>query len=244
MVLRGTRLMAACLAVSFLGACAGLPKSPRSIVVSGSSSVFVVPDQVEVSIGIEKSSKNVNEAKLLSDQSMARILEVAKSFKIPDADIQSDYNRVDLENTDPEGRREGYRFVARRSVRILLKDTKIYDALTGKLFAVGANVLSDVNFKTSMQKAQEAKARRQALQVAKQKAKEMANELGLTLGSPLMISDLSGGAVHFAAMDASADMSGGMAMRKGAASPALGPTLALGQLEISAEVSVRFEMSE
>lgn len=243
MALRGTETIVVILSATLLGACASLPKSPRSIVVSGSSSVFVVPDQVEVSIGIEKSSKNVKDAKLLSDQSMARILEVAKAFKIPDTDIQSDYNRVDLENTDPEGRREGFRFVARRSVRILLKDTKIYDALTGKLFEVGANVLSDVNFKTSTQKAQEAEARRRALQAAKQKAKDMANELGMELGAPLLISDLSGGATHYAGMEASADMNISAAMRKGGGASPSGPTLALGQLEIQAEVSVRFEMN-
>lgn len=217
--------------------CSSLPKGLRTISVTGQGLVSSVPDQVEIAIGIENNGKNVKDVKKENDQSMARILSAAKEFKVDEKDLQSEYVRIDAEYVpDERGNAPRKSFVARRTVRILLRDMNSYDALIAKLFDAGANVLNNVDFRSSKRLALESDARKLAIADAKKKAALMAGELGLSLGKAVEISDQAIGS------EGPSHRGGMMAMAKVAMDSA-GPTLAAGQLEVASQVGIIFELN-
>ncbi|RYZ58680.1 MAG: DUF541 domain-containing protein [Proteobacteria bacterium] len=217
--------------------CSSLPKGLRTISVTGQGIVSSVPDQVEIAIGIENNGKIVKDVKKENDQNMARILNAAKEFKVAEKDLQSEYVRIDAEYVpDERGNAPKKSYVARRTVRILLRDMNSYDALIAKLFDAGANVLNNVDFRSSKRLELESEARKAAIANAKKKAALMANELGLSLGKAVEISDQA------IASEAPSHRGGMMAMAK-MEEDSSGPTLAAGQLEVSSQVGIIFELN-
>jgi uncharacterized protein YggE len=214
--------------------CSTLPKGARTISVTGEGLVSSVPDQVEIAIGIENNGPNVKDVKNQNDQNMARILSAAKQFKVEERDLQSEYVRIDAEYVpDERGNAARKSYVARRTVRILLRNMNSYDALIAKLFDAGANVLNNVDFRSSRRLDLQTEARKLAIADAKKKASFMANELGMSIGRAIEMSDQA---------IASEPMSHrGGAMAKMAMDSA-GPTLAAGQMEVSSQVGIVFEL--
>lgn len=204
------------------------------ITVSGKGSVRVVPDQVSITVGFVTRDKDAQVAKNTSDKVMRNIIDAAKKNKIADKDIQSDYTQIELENFYNNTGNDPKVFIARRSLRVLLRKIDQFDILTAALFTAGANNLSSVEFNHSKEDDYRVRSKVLAIKYAKETAELLAKEAGLTLGVAKSI-DLGGSIRQYALYKAS---TAGM---DAASSASTSPSISQGEVEISTELNVTYE---
>jgi uncharacterized protein len=205
-------------------------KQVPSINVSGEGKVKVAPDQASISISIETKGTKVDDVKRENDKKMDDVLKFIKSSNIAKEDYQT--QRVSLNpNYDYEKKKHNY--IATQTVQILLKDLSKYDALMEGLVDEGINRIDNVEFKTSKLKELQSEARKLAVRDAKAKAEDFVSVLGQKVGKAILISDNTQSYVPQPRMYA---MKSSMAMDESAQRE----TLAIGEIEITANVSVNF----
>jgi len=204
-------------------------KQVPMISVSGEGKVKIAPDQASISISIETKGTKADDVKKENDKKMDAILKFIKKSNIAKEDFQT--QRVSLNpNYDYEKKKHNY--IATQSVQILLKDLTKYDELMEGLVDEGINRIDNVEFKSSKMKELQSDARKLAIKDAKAKAEDFVSVLGQKVGKAILISDNSQNynprpvmyAMKSMAMDESAPRE----------------TLAVGEIEITANVSVSF----
>ena len=198
--------------------------------VSGEGKVKVAPDQALISISIETKGTKAADVKEENDKKMDVILKFIKKSNVAKEDFQT--QRVSLTpNYDYEKKKHNY--IATQSLQILLKDLSKYDELMEGLVNEGINRIENVEFKSSQMTQLQSDARKLAVKEAKAKAEDFVSVLGQKVGKAILISDNSQSynprpilyAMKSMAMD------GAEASRE---------TLAVGEIEITANVSVSF----
>jgi uncharacterized protein YggE len=205
-------------------------KQVPSINVSGEGKVKVAPDQASISISIETKGTKADDVKRENDKKMDAVLKFIKNSNIAKEDYQT--QRVSLNpNYDYEKKKHNY--IATQTVQILLKDLSKYDALMEGLVDEGINRIDNVEFKTSKLKELQSDARKLAVKDAKAKAEDFVSVLGQKVGKAILISDNTQAYVPQPRMYA---MKASMAMDESAQRE----TLAIGEIEITANVSVNF----
>jgi len=204
-------------------------KQVPSINVSGEGKVKVAPDQASISISIETKGTKADDVKRENDKKMDAVLKFIKSSNIAKEDYQT--QRVSLNpNYDYEKKKHNY--IATQTVQILLKDLSKYDALMEGLVDEGINRIDNVEFKTSKLKELQSDARKLAIRDAKAKAEDFVSVLGQKVGKAILISDNTQSYVPQPRMYAMKSTSMDESATK--------ETLAIGEIEITANVSVNF----
>lgn len=199
--------------------------------VSGEGKVKVAPDQGIISLGVENTGKDAAEVKKANDIIIEKIIKFIKQNNIPQTDFQT--TNVSLyKNYDYEKKK--YSYVASQTVTVILKDLKKYDGFMMGITDTGVTNIHGVEFKSSKMEVYEAEARKKAMLNAKQKALDYVSVLGgQKIGKAILITDNSQtyypqpmfkGAMRTEAMDAAAPRE----------------TLAVGEIEINANVQVAF----
>ena len=207
-------------------------KQVPQISVSGEGKVSVKPDQVVVNFGVENLGKDATEVKKLNDETVDKVLKFIRDFGISTSDFKT--TNVSL-NRDYDYEKKKYNYRASQSITIILKDTSKYDDLMMGLVDNGINTISNVEFKSSKMVQLQSDARKLAVKDAKAKADDFVFVLGQKVGKAILISDNSQTYNPQPRMYAMKAMA--MAM-DGAAAPI--ETLAEGEIEITANVSVSF----
>jgi uncharacterized protein YggE len=200
-----------------------------SINVSGEGKVKVAPDQASITISIETKGTKAEDVKKENDKKMDAVLKFIKNSNIAKEDYQT--QRVSLNpNYDYEKKKHNY--IATQTVQILLKDLSKYDALMEGLVDEGINRIDNVEFKSSKMKELQSDARKLAVKDAKAKAEDFVSVLGQKVGKAILISDNTQTYVPQPRMYAMKSMSMDESATK--------ETLAIGEIEITANVSVNF----
>ena len=201
------------------------------ISVSGEGKIKVKPDQVAINFGVENTGKDAAEVKKLNDETVDKVVKYIKKFGIPTTDFQT--TNVSLhKNYDYNTKKHLY--YASQNISILLKDVSKYDELMMGLMDNGINNISNIEFKSSKIEDYKSDARKAAMRDAKHKAEDYVSVLNQKVGKALIISDNS--ATYYpnpvmykgAAMAMEADASGNR------------ETLAVGEIEVIANVNVSF----
>jgi uncharacterized protein len=218
------------LAVLFMGITyAQEQKQVPMINVSGEGIVKVAPDQVLILISIESKGTRADEVKRDNDKKMDAILKFIKKSNIPKEDFQT--QRVALNPTyDYEKKKHNY--IATQSLQILLKDISKYDDLMEGLVDEGINKIDNVEFKSSKMKDIQSEARKLAIRDAKAKAEDFVAVLGQKVGKAIFIADNTSIDTPQPRMYAMKSMAMDESVSK--------ETLAVGEIEIKANVSVSF----
>ena len=202
------------------------------VTVSGEGKIKVQPDEAVITIGVENIGENATEVKKKNDATVDAVIKYLKSIKLPEADYQT--QRVSLHRNYDYNKKK-YNHVASQTITIHLKDLSKYDAVMGGLIDAGVNNIQGVEFKTSKLAQYEQQARTEAALDAKKKAADYATALGQKAGKAIVISDSSQSyyPVMRPMMKAyeSADAAGAQM-----------ETLAIGQIEIKANVTISFEL--
>ena len=205
-------------------------KQIPSINVSGEGKVKVAPDQASISISIETKGSKADDVKQQNDKKMDAILKFIKNSNIAKEDYQT--QRVSL-NPNYDYEKKKYSYIAIQTLQILLKDLSKYDVLMEGLVDQGINRIDNVEFKSSKMKELQSDARKLAVKDAKAKAEDFVSVLGQKVGKALLISDNSQSYVSQPRMYA---MKSSMVMDESVPRE----TLAIGEIEITANVSVSF----
>ncbi|WP_415060436.1 SIMPL domain-containing protein [Flavobacterium sp.] len=200
------------------------------IAVTGEGKVTVQPDQAVINFGVQNTGKDAAEVKKMNDEIVDKVMKFIKKFGIPSTDVQT--TNVSLHKSyDYDKKKHNYQ--ASQSITITLKELKKYDELMMGLVDNGINNISNVEFKSSKIEEHKVTARKQAILDAKKKAEDFATALNQKVGKAIVITDNSQPiyqppmykSVNFARDESSSQ-----------------ETLAIGEIEISTNVSVTFQL--
>ncbi|OXA95234.1 SIMPL domain-containing protein [Flavobacterium hercynium] len=206
-------------------------KQIPQINVNGEGKVKVAPDQVCISATVETKGTNVKEVKKQNDEKIDAVLKFIKKMNIPTADFKT--KQVAL-NPQYDYDKKKTNYNATQTIEIVLKDLTKYDEVMEGLVQQGINRLDRVTFESSKIKQYETEARKLAIKDAKAKAEDYVSVLGQKVGKAITISDNTQ-VYHPQPMYAT--------MRMKESSDAMGAsneTLAIGEIDITANVSVSF----
>lgn len=199
--------------------------------VNGEGKITVAPDQADITVGVTNTGADAAEVKQANDKAIDTVIKFLKSQKLQQADYQT--QRVDL-NRNYDYNKKKYSYVASQTIVIHLKDLSKYDALMMGLTDAGINTIEGVAFKTSKQADYESEARIKAVADAKKKAGDYAGALGQKVGKAVTVTDNT--QVFYPQVYR-------MEMKtKDMAADAPQETLAIGEITITANVNIAFEL--
>lgn len=220
-------------------------ESPRLITVTGEAEIKVTPDEVIVTFGVESLAEKLEAAKTANDEIVARALEVARRHEIEDKHVQTDYFQVETDYDHTSGRGyvlEGY--WVRRNVVVTLRDMSKFEDLVSDMLEAGVNHVHGVDFRTTELRKHRDRARSLAIQAAREKGVMMAGELGQRIGRPHSISEGRAGWWSWYGRWWGSSWRGRMSQNVIQEAPGGmgGGTLAPGQIAVTANVTVAFEL--
>jgi uncharacterized protein len=237
----------ACLAVvsvlSLAGA-ADAEESPRTISTSGNADIRVVPDEVEITLGIETRHRDLQIAKKQNDDRLAKIMGAIRALKIDPKSIQTDYLAIEPEyKTENNNERVVYSYTVRKNIGVVLRDIVKFDQLVADAVSAGTNHVHNIQFRTTQLRKHRDQARIMAIRAARDKAVALAKELGQKVGRPRTISEGHFGYYGpYSTWGNRFGQSQNMMQQAGPSEGSESPGLALGQIAISASISVTFEL--
>jgi uncharacterized protein YggE len=222
--------------VGILSACSTIgakSEMTRSINVSGTGEVYVVPDIAYVYVGTRSQAADVGTALSENNEQAQSIATVLSNLGLDPKDIQTTaFNVYPMQNYDQNGQPTDTQYVVENTVYVKVRDLTKLGELLDAVVKGGANQINGISFDIQDRKAAETEARRQAIEDAKAKATEIASAAGVELGDLITISvssSASGTPVYAA-------KGGGYAM------DASTTPIASGQLLITADASLSYEL--
>ena len=203
----------------------------RSVSVTGMGEASGVPDQAEVSAGVQILADTVLEATQENQSIVERIMVALEKQGIPEEKIQTSNYSIWAEQDYQEPRQNrisGYRVSNIVSIRI--DDvSKVGDVLAAVTNA-GANSIHGIQFGVKDTAALEQDARKAAMEDARARAEALATLAGVQLGEVLSISTSYGAGPPGPMMARSFEMT------DAAAAPGISP----GQQSVNVQVNVSF----
>jgi len=221
------------------------------ITVSGTAEVLIAPDQVVCSLDVTKTNKDLQTAKRLNDESVAKLLELARRYSVSPQDVQTTQISVDMkyesvrdartriysDDGDEIGKRIFKGYEVSKTVKVRLTDLSRFDAFFGEALQTGISSVYSVTFETSKLREHRDKAREMAMKAAKEKATAMAASVGQNIGRAIKITEGNlGGPPAIYGANANSIAS------TGSFSESL-VTFAPGAIKIEAQVTVSFQLN-
>lgn len=228
-----------------------------TIAVSGTAQVLVVPDQVELRLGITTRNPDLIRAKSENDERIAAVLNKLKALGLGQRELQTDAIHV-----QPEYRTDGGNppiltgYLVQRHLVVTLKEVSKFEALLEAAIQAGANEVLNIQFCSTELRKHRDQARQMAIRAAREKGELFTRELGLKLGAATNITEQSqdnlfssysyygmyGG--YWQSRSGGYGLQNNITFAGGNPEPspeASNQTFAPGQIRISASVSVQFE---
>lgn len=200
------------------------------ITVTGEGKIKVTPDQVSISVSVESKGIKATDVKKENDTKVDGVLKFIKKMGIAKEDFQT--TRVSL-NDQYDFDKKKHNYVALQSIQILIKDLAKYDEIMEGLVDSGINNIGNIDFQSSKVEMYKSEARKLAIQNAKLKAQDYVGALGQKMGMAFTIVDNSQDNYSRPRYEM-------MAMKMGDSAFGGKETLAIGEIEVSANVSVSF----
>jgi uncharacterized protein len=214
------------------------------ITVTGQAEVKVAPDEVVFNLEVETLNKELATAKALNDESVRKVLALARKYQIPERNVQTDYISVTpryYQASGPEDRsrdREFLGYEVSKRIVIILSDVSRTESLLSDALTTGVNYVRGVEFRSTQIRKIKDQARMLAIRAAQEKAIALTREIGQTIGKAYTIREDEPGRYDNRTMMQNNSIVGG----SGATTSDDETTIALGQISIQARVVVSFEL--
>lgn len=214
---------------------AGAASAAGTISVSGTGVVSAPPDMATMSIGVTEQAKDAQDAMRRASESVAGILARLEAMGIDKSNVQTRRITVNPVWSDRRGGSENppkiTGFVAGNSLSVKVTDLTKLGGLLDQVMSEGANDFRGLSFGLQDPEPATNAARRAAVADAMAKAKLYAEAAGVELGDVLSISE-QGGRPRPVMMEMAAarDMSS--------------TPIAEGEVSVTAEVSIVFEIED
>ncbi|HEV7745322.1 MAG TPA: SIMPL domain-containing protein [Pyrinomonadaceae bacterium] len=210
------------------------------ITVTGQAEMMVVPDEVAFSLSVASMEKELPAAQEKNDQIVKTLLAIARQYQLPANKVQTGYISVSQRFTDEEVTKKPPVFLGytvTKNVGIILQDVSKAEALLADIFKSGVSSIQGVSFRTSQLRKYKDQARAMAIKAAQEKAIALTKEIGQSIGKAYTITEEAPNTYAYAQNRSNNFMIDGVSN-----SPSEGSTLALGQISITAQVTVSFEL--
>jgi len=207
----------------------------RTVSVTGSGQVFLVPDVAYVYIGVHSQSENVAEALSQNNDQAQAVSDALKKLGVDQKDIQTtSFNIYPQQQYEPNtGTVTGTIYMIDNTVYVTVRDLEKLGELLDAVVRSGANSINGISFDVVDKESAMSEARGLAISNAKKQAEELASASGVSLGDVQMITTSSVGST-FNPKELYYGMGGG---GMAAASPA---PVSAGQLVLSLDVTITY----
>lgn len=204
----------------------------RSVNVSGSGKVYVVPDVAYIYIGVRSQADKVGDALNDNNQQATAVASALKELGVEAKDIQTTaFNVYPQQEYGPDGQITRNYYTVENTVYVSVRDLTKLSNILDTVVRSGANSINGISFDVQNRAAAEAEARKLAIADARARADEIASAAGIQIGSVLNLSVYSSGspvAVY-------EGKGGSMAMD-------VNVPVAAGQMVITAEASITYKI--
>jgi uncharacterized protein YggE len=224
-------------------------ETPRTITVTGEAEIRVVPDEVEITLGVETWNTKLDSAKHENDSRVEAIIETVQDFGVKPQHIQTDHLSLDMtyNSYSYNEMRKVTGYVVRRTVVVTLRDISKFDALLSELVESGANTIHGIQFRTTELREHRDNARELAINAAREKAVALAGELNQSIGLPQNIREDQAGwwswySHGWWGARYGGTMSQNVIQESTSVATLSDSGMAPGQISITAQVTVVFEM--
>ena len=213
------------------------------ITVTGQAEVKVAPDEVVFRLEVETLNKELATAKALNDESVRKVIALARKYQIPERNVQTDFISVTprfYEATGPEDRgrdREFLGYEVSKRIVIALNDVSRTESLLSDVLTTGVNYVRGVQFRSTQIRKIKDQARQLAIRAAQEKAIALTREIGQTIGKAYSIQEDEPGRYDNRSM-----MQNNSIVSSSTTTSSEETTIALGQISIQARVVVCFEL--
>jgi len=207
------------------------------ITVTGQAEMMVVPDEVAFSLSVVSMEKELPAAQEKNDQIVKTLLSLARQYQVPANRVQTGYISVSQRFTDEDVTKKPPVFLGytvTKNVGIILQDVSKAEALLADIFKSGVSSIQGVSFRTSQLRKYKDQARSMAIKAAQEKAIALTREIGQSIGKAYSITE-DEPSYGFAQNNFN------IVTRSGTSSDQES-TLALGQISVTARVTVSFEL--
>ena len=208
---------------------------PPLVNVSGYAEVKVQPDEISLQVAVETRDKSLDEAKRQNDKNVAAILAYLKKSGVDAKNVQTTYMSVQPIYSGNFGQATPDVYTATKTINVLVKKIDTFDELMTGIYKAGANRVDGIDFRASDLQKHREQARKLAVQAARQKATALTAELGAKVGRVYAINEAGNNYPSPIAYGRANKM-----MESAAFDAAGGPTIAAGQIIVSATVDVSF----
>jgi hypothetical protein len=215
--------------------------SSRTVQVSGSAVIKVVPDLVTIQLGVTSNDTTPQGVYDKNTAAMKKVMAAIRALGVADKDISTDYYLIhpvyeDYSSLDIKG----YRID--NTIVVNLKDVSKVSQVLAAALSAGANEVVDVQFKTSQLRQYRDQARQLAMKAAQEKARDLAGAASAQPGCVLSIDENSWS--YYGNPWSGRYQPQAQNVMQNAASSAQPPgddgPISLGQIAVQAEVQVRF----
>jgi uncharacterized protein YggE len=162
----------------------------RSIHVSGTAVVNVVPDRSLIQLGVQSNGRTPKEVQARNAAMSSRVIKAVKGLGVEARDISTDRYIIQPLYEDWDSLRiKGYRIF--NVISVTLRDVDKTSEVIAMAFQEGANQVVNVEFYTSDLRKYRDQAREMAIIAAREKASALAQGGGTDIGCVLNISENS-----------------------------------------------------
>ena len=244
-IIKGIKLIGVlCIGFVLFGACSPQASEKRFVSVTGRSSISKSPDQVSISFSVFSKDRDLSAAKKKNDAAILKLKELFEKYKIEQKNIS-----IERVNITPRYRYrdngdeyfDSYEVV--QNIAVLLTKIEDYEVFLTDLLNTGVDRIYNVGFSVADMRKLMDEARAEAVKAAEEKALLLCKAAPnggnpLSLGKIISISEEPTGMFqrnyyNYAAQN----------MKQAADYEAAGGNFSpMGQIEVSAEISVVFEL--
>jgi uncharacterized protein len=207
----------------------------RTVAVTGTGQVFLVPDVAYVYIGVHSQSENVTQALSQNNEQAQAVSDALKKLGVEAKDIQTtSFNIYPQQQYEQgTGKVTGTIYMIDNTVYVTVRDLKKLGEMLDAVVRSGANSINGINFDVVDKESALSEARGLAINNARKQAEELAKASGVGLGDIQMITTSSIGSNLMPKEQYGMGGGGGMA----ASAPA---PVSAGQLVLTVDVSLSY----
>jgi uncharacterized protein YggE len=214
----------------------------RTISVSGTAEVKVVPNEVVISMAVETNNMSLDKAREENDSKTSAVLSMARKYGIEEKFIQTSHMQVeprfDNRYNTYETERKFLGYYVTKNITITLRDVSKFEKFIADALTLGTNYIHSTDFGTTDLRKYKDQARLDAIRAAKEKATALAGELGQKIGKPITITE---GSVQPIYGYLRGTMTSNMIRDEGQGADG-GGSVAPGEIKVEANVNVTFEL--
>ncbi len=205
------------------------------ITVEGESIQYAAPDEVILTLNIEKKADQLSDARKQVEAISQKVIDFLMSQGIEKRFIQT--KQFTVRRNYDYNKKMNVGFVASHNLHVCINELEKFSQISDELLLMDINSLGNPVFRSSNLESIKDKARIEAIRKAKEKAKMLAAELDLKIGKAIKISERSADSVFN-----TGSYSLGTATDNVNAEAAEG--FAPGQIEVRATIEVSFLLEE